>query len=160
MVLEGLHLPKPPDSWMALSPTEGSRCFCIKSRQPTGCRLSLVSVSESDSQKSVSQKLKIKILQTKKFNKNGKLFLHAFQNLGLHVALQNRVNPSIPQCRDYELSEAWATKASSGPARESPPACIYENHQKLIKSLKMFLETSDKNKFYYFYVLNPFIKLT
>ena len=55
MVLEGLHLPKPPDSWMALSPTEGSRCFCIKSRQPTGCRLSLVSVSESDSQKSVSE---------------------------------------------------------------------------------------------------------
>ena len=49
-----------PGSWEA--PTPGLRHFMIESPFPTGYRVSLISVSESGSQKSLSQKLKIKIL--------------------------------------------------------------------------------------------------
>ena len=37
---------------------------------------------------------------------------------------------------------------------QGPPACIYGNHRQRIKSLKMVVETSDKNQLSYFYVLN------
>ena len=43
--------------------------------------------------------------------------------------------------------------------REASSACMYGNHQQSIKSLKIVVETSDKNNSSYFYVLNPFIKI-
>ena len=36
--------------------------------------------------------------------------------------------------------------------------CMH-NLQQRIKSLKMVVETSDENKYYYYHVLNPFLKL-
>ena len=36
---------------------------------------------------------------------------------------------------------------------------VYGNRRQHIKSLRMIVETSDENKYSYFYVLNPFIKL-
>ena len=43
-------------------------------------------------------------------------------------------------------------------AREAPSACIYENRRQRIKSLKIVVETWDKNQFCYFYVVqNSFL---
>ena len=44
--------------------------------------------------------------------------------------------------------------------REAPSTCLYENRRQHIKSLEMVVETSDINKFSYFYALNQFTKLT
>ena len=44
--------------------------------------------------------------------------------------------------------------------REAPCTCIDGNCRRRVKSLKMVKKTSDKNQFSYFYILNPFVKLT
>ena len=43
---------------------------------------------------------------------------------------------------------------------KAPFTYIHENRRQRIKSLKIVIETSNENQFSYFYVLNPFLKLT
>ena len=44
--------------------------------------------------------------------------------------------------------------------KEAYSTCIDENHRPRINSFKMVVDTSDKNQYSYFYVLNLFLKLT
>ena len=59
----------------------------------------------------------------------------------------------------YKIT-ASKPKALQWIAREAPSACMYRNRRQRIRSFKMVAETSDENQFSYFYVLNPFLKLT
>ena len=73
------------------------------------------------------------------------------------IICEQKLNQSV-NTSDCQRSEARAPEAS---ALSSEKILLYmHNRQQLIKSLKMVVETSDKNQYSYFYILNLFLKMT
>ena len=84
-VREGLPQHPPPGT-----PPQGLGCFMIESHQSTACRVSLVSVSESGSQKSKFLKVMLKILLKENKKKIRLFFAYVSEHLasfGTHFLL-------------------------------------------------------------------------